>query len=59
MELADVNYHHSLVAAGEQEVVRVLQENLHRQSSTNALNKQLFQDRSDYLSDTKVNSKKQ
>ena len=58
LELADVSYHHNLVATGEQEVVRVLQESLHRQSSTNSSNKQLHQERSDYFSDTKVKSRK-
>jgi hypothetical protein len=58
LELADVNYHFGLVEAGEQEVVRTLQESLQRQSNTNTLNKQLFQERSTYLSDTKVNSRK-
>jgi hypothetical protein len=58
LELSDVSYHHNLVATGEQEVVRVLQESLHRQSSTNSSNKHLYQERSDYLSDTKVKSKK-
>jgi len=53
-ELADVNYHFGLVETGEQEVLRVLQESLQRQSKTNTLNKQLFQERSNYLSDTKV-----
>jgi len=57
-ELADVNYHFGLVEAGEQEIVRALQESLQRQSNTNTLNKQLFRERSDYLSDTKVNSRK-
>jgi hypothetical protein len=53
-ELADVNYRFGLVETGEQEVLRVLQESLQRQSNTNTLNKQLFQERSNYLSDTMV-----
>ncbi len=57
-ELADVNYRFGLVEAGEQEVLRVLHEGLHRQSNTNSLNRQLLQERSTYLSETKVNSKK-
>jgi len=53
-ELADVNYHFGLVQTGEQEVLHVLKESLQRQSNTNILNKQLFQERSNYLSDTEV-----
>ncbi len=53
-ELADVNYRFGLVETGEQEVLRVLQESLQRQSNTNTLNKQLFQESSNYLSDTMV-----
>ena len=56
-ELTDVNYHYGLVEAGEQAVVRVLQESLQRQSSTNSLNKQLFQERENYLSETEVSPK--
>lgn len=57
-ELADVNYHYGLVEAGEQEVVRVLQETLQRKSNTNTSNKQLYQERSNYLSDTKTSIEK-
>ena len=39
---------------GEQEVIRVLQECLNRQTNADTLNKQLFRERSDYLSDKKV-----
>ena len=53
-ELADVNYSFNLVEAGEQEVVHVLQTTLQRQSNADSLNKQLSQERSNYLSDLKV-----
>jgi len=57
-ELVDVKYNLSLVEAGEQEIVRVLQQCLKRQANTNTLNKQLFQERSNYQSDKKVDLKK-
>ncbi|CAF3685099.1 unnamed protein product [Rotaria sp. Silwood1] len=53
-ELAHESYNFGLVQAGEQEVVRVLQECLQRQSNSDSLNKQLFQERSNYLSDKKI-----
>ncbi|CAF4190112.1 unnamed protein product [Rotaria sp. Silwood2] len=53
-DLAHENYNFGLVQAGEQEVVRVLQQCLQRQSTTDSLNKQLFQERSNYLSDKKI-----
>lgn len=56
-ELVEVNYNYGLAEAGEEKVVRVLQGNLQRQSHTNSLNKQLFQDRSDYFTETEVKSK--
>lgn len=52
--MAKETYNFGLVEAGEQEVVRVLQQCLQRQSNADSLNKQLFQDRSNYLSDKKV-----
>jgi hypothetical protein len=54
-ELADVNYNHSLVEAGEQDVVRTLHECLQRKSNADKLHRQLFQERTDYLTDKKVN----
>lgn len=56
MELSDVNYNYGLVEVGEEKTVRVLQENLQRQSNTNSLNKQLFQERTDYFTATEVTS---
>jgi hypothetical protein len=53
-ELSHENYNFKLVETGEQEVVRILQECLQRQSGTDTLNKQLFQERSTYLSNKKV-----
>ena len=55
-DLAEVNYNYGLAEAGEEQVVRVLQGNLQRQSHGNSLNKQLFQDRSDYFTETEVKS---
>lgn len=54
VELTDVNYSYGLAEASEEKAVRVLQENLQRQSSTNSSNKQLFQERTDYFTDTEV-----
>lgn len=54
MELADVIHHYGLVEAGEQEVVKVLQETIQRQNHTKTLNKQLFEERTRYLSNTEV-----
>jgi hypothetical protein len=53
-ELADVNYNFNLVQTGEQEVVHVLQATIQRQSNADSLNKQLSQERSNYLSGLKV-----
>lgn len=52
--MTDVTYNLRLVEVGEQEVIRVLQECLDRQTNADTLNKQLFRERSDYLSDKKV-----
>lgn len=51
-----MNYNYGLAEAGEEQVVRVLQGNLQRQAHVNSLNKQLFQDRSDYYTETEVKS---
>ncbi|CAF4740768.1 unnamed protein product, partial [Rotaria socialis] len=53
-DLAHENYNFGLVEVGEQEVVKVLQECLQRQSSADSLNKDLYKERSNYLSDKKV-----
>ncbi|CAF3902426.1 unnamed protein product [Adineta steineri] len=50
-ELVDVKYNLTLIEAGEKEVVRVLQQCLQRQAATDSLNKQLFQERSNYQSE--------
>ncbi|CAF1263266.1 unnamed protein product [Rotaria magnacalcarata] len=54
VDLAHENYNFGLVEVGEQEVVKVLQECLQRQSNADSLNKQLYKERSNYLSDKKV-----
>ena len=56
-ELADVYHHYTLVEAGEQEVVKALQESLRRYQHSKDLNKQLFHDRREYLSDTEVDKR--
>lgn len=53
-ELDHETYNYSLVEAGEQEIVRILQECLQRQSSADTTNKQLYHERTKYLTDKKV-----
>lgn len=53
-ELADVTYNLQLTEEGEQEVLKVLQQCLHRQKQTDHLNRQLYEERANYLQEKKV-----
>jgi hypothetical protein len=50
----DTKYNLSLAEAGEREIVRVLQQCVQRQAHTDALNKQLFHERSNYQVEKRV-----
>lgn len=52
--MTDVNYNLSLVTAGEEEVTQILQQCIQRQNASEQVNRDLYRERSDYLSDKKV-----
>lgn len=57
-ELIDATFNLKLTEEGEQEVLKVLQQCLHRQKTMDNLNRQLYEERSTYLQEKKISIEK-